>query len=427
MFSRPNSLFIPVLLASTLSLFTFVSPQLSLSVSLDRVFIFDDFSLFLVYVTVFVIYISYLVAFSTSHSNLFYLSLYLLLLSCFMVFTTRRVFLFYTFYELSLVPIVYIIIKWGSYPERTISAIMFFVYTSFFTFPMLYFILYFISVSRTSLLSSSLFTSFNCYFIAPSIVCSLVVFLRFSVKLPIFGLHFWLPMAHVEAPTFGSIILAGILLKLGGIGLVRFCGFVNWHLIQELFLSYFFIFLLVSTVVCCYQSDFKRLVAYSSVSHIMPIPILVIASNILSFKCTLMLMFFHGFSSPILFMLVGLTYTMFSTRQIVLIRGILLVSPLLSFIFVLAFFYTMSAPPFPSFVAEVFILLSSLKLSSYFFLFFGLFLFLSLIYNLNWITRFTFSRSSSPSTSFSVSYSYILAFFVTFGLSFIFIPMLSFF
>lgn len=263
------------------------------------------------------------------------------------------------------------------------SAIMFFIYTSFFTFPILYFILYFISVSRTSLLSSSLFISFNCYFITPSFICSIIVFLSFSVKLPIFGLHFWLPMAHVEAPTFGSIILAGILLKLGGIGLIRFYGFINWYFIQELFLSYFFIFLVVSTIICCYQSDFKRLVAYSSVSHIIPIPILIISSNILSFKCTLMLIFFHGFASPILFMLVGLIYIMFSTRQILLIRGILLVSPLLSFIFVLAFFYTMSAPPFPSFVAEVFILLSSLKLSVYFFIFFGLFLFLSLVYNLN--------------------------------------------
>jgi NADH:ubiquinone oxidoreductase subunit 4 (subunit M) len=209
------------------------------------------------------------------------------------------------------------------------------------------------------------------------------VFLRFSVKLPIFGLHFWLPIAHVEAPTFGSIILAGILLKLGGIGLVRFYSFIDWHFIYTLLLSYFFVFIVVATVICCYQSDFKRLVAYSSVSHIMPIPLLMIASNVLSFKCVLMVMFFHGFASPVLFILVGLVYSMFSTRQILLIRGILLSSPLLSFIIVLAFFYTMSAPPFPSFVAEVFILLSSLRLSLYFFLFFGLFLLLSLVYNLN--------------------------------------------
>jgi len=82
-------------------------------------------------------------------------------------------------------------------------------------------------------------------------------------------------------------------------------------------------------------------------------------------------------------MLVGILYRMFSTRQLVLIRGILLVSPLLSFICVLAFFYTISTPPFPSFLPEVFILLSSFFLSEYFLLFFGLFLFLSLVYNLN--------------------------------------------
>ena len=396
-------------------------------IPLDRIFMIDDFSLFLVYVTVFIIFISYLVAFSTYYANMFQFSLYFILLSCFMVFTTRRIFLFYAFYELSLIPIVYIIMKWGSYPERTISAIMFFVYTSFFTFPLLYFLLYFISLSGTSLLSSSLFLTFNCYCMDPSPISSLVVFLRFSVKLPIFGLHFWLPIAHVEAPTFGSIILAGILLKLGGIGLVRFYGLVDWYYIQGLFLSYFFVFIVVATTVCCYQSDFKRLVAYSSVSHIIPIPILIMSSNILSFKCVLILMFFHGFASPVLFMLVGLIYGMFSTRQILLIRGILLSSPLLSFVFVLAFFYTISAPPFPSFVAEVFILISSLTLSSYFFIFFCLFLFLSLVYNLNWITSFTFSTFSSASITFSISYSYVLAFFVSFGLGLMFIPLFSFF
>ena len=418
---------VPLLLITVLISYLAMTPQLSSGLSLDYIFIVDDFSLFLVYVTVFIIFISYLVSFSTTYSSLHYSSLFFILLSCFIVFTTRRVFLFYTFYELSLVPIVYIIIKWGSYPERTISAIMFFVYTSFFTFPLFFFLLYFISLSGTSLLSSCLFTSFSSYFITPTPICSLVVFLRFSVKLPIFGLHFWLPIAHVEAPTFGSIILAGILLKLGGIGLVRFYSFIDWHFIYALLLSYFFVFIVVATVICCYQSDFKRLVAYSSVSHIMPIPLLMIASNLLSFKCVLIVMFFHGFASPVLFILVGLVYSMFSTRQILLIRGILLSSPLLSFIIILAFFYTMSAPPFPSFVAEVFILLSSLRLSLYFFLFFCLFLLLSLVYNLNWITRFTFSSSSSASSVFSVSYSYILSFFVSFGLSFMFIPMFSFF
>lgn len=387
----------------------------------------DDFSLFLVYVTVFVILISYLSSFSTAHPNLFQLSLFFTLLSCVIVFRTRRVFLFYTFYELSLVPIVYIIIKWGSYPERTTRAIIFFVYTAFFTFPLFFFLLYSTSFSGTPLLSCSLFTTLDSHFMSPTPICSLVVFLSFSVKLPIFGLHFWLPIAHVEAPTFGSIILAGVLLKLGGMGLIRFYSFISWHLIQRVLLAYFFVFIVVATLVCCYQSDFKRLVAYSSVSHIIPIPILAMSSNVLSFKCILILIFFHGFASPVLFILVGLLYRMFSTRQIVLIRGVLLLSPLFSFIIILAFFYTISAPPFPSFVAEVFILLGSLNLSFIFFLVFGLFLFLRLVYNLNWLARFSFSTSSSSSRAFSMSYSYALAFFSTFGVSFMFIPLLSFF
>jgi len=241
-------------------------------------------------------------------------------------------------------------------------------------------------------------------------------------------LHFWLPIAHVEAPTFGSMILAGVLLKLGGVGLVRFTPMIDLPLLQSLLLSYLFVFLLISTVVCCYQSDFKRLVAYSSVSHIMPIPLLLLSSNSLSTKTLLLCMFFHGFSSPVLFMLVGVLYAAFSTRQLMLIRGLILTSPLLSFQCVLAFFYTISAPPFPSFASEVFVLVRSLFLSNYLIFFFGLFLFFSLVYNLNWFTNFLFSSSSLfPSYTSLFSFSYFVSITIVFICTFIFIPLFSLF
>lgn len=190
-------------------------------------------------------------------------------------------------------------------------------------------------------------------------------------------------MAHVEAPTFGSIILAGVLLKLGGVGLLRCVGLIDLIFLYTYFSSYLIVFMLYVTVVCMFQSDLKRLVAYSSVSHMMAIPILLLANNIMSIKGLVMIILFHGLSSPILFMLVGVMYSIFSSRQLIVIRGVILTSPLLSFIIVLAFFFTLSAPPFPSFVAEVYFFISSYGLTSSIIYVFILFSFMSLVYNLN--------------------------------------------
>jgi NADH:ubiquinone oxidoreductase subunit 4 (subunit M) len=177
--------------------------------------------------------------------------------------------------------------------------------------------------------------------------------------------------------------LAGVLLKLGGVGLLRCVSLLDTSSLSHFFLGYFIVFLIFVTLVCLFQSDFKRLVAYSSVSHIIAIPILLLSNNILSFKRIILIMLFHGLRSPILFILVGVLYSMFSRRQLIIIRGLVLISPLLSFILILAFFFTLRAPPFPSFVAEVYFLVSSYYLSAYIVYIFVIFTFFSLVYNLN--------------------------------------------
>lgn len=113
---------------------------------------------------------------------------------------------------------------------------------------------------------------------------------------------------------------------------------------------------------CSFQSDFKRLVAYSSVSHMIVVPILLIRFTFIGFKGLVLVLLFHGFSSPLLFSLVGYIYSMYGTRLVVAIRGLVLCSPLVSTLSVLAFMFSLCVPPFPSYVSEVMFFVSSISL-----------------------------------------------------------------
>ena len=369
-------------------------------------------------ITLVVLFISHIYSlFLPASSKRLSLVLLALLVCSYGVFSSSSAFFLYFFYEASLIPILYIIVKWGTYPERSTRAIILMVFTAIFTFP---FILVLFSLFNTNARFNFVLSSLYSYSFLPlDSVFLLLTFLTFSVKLPVYGLHFWLPIAHVEAPTFGSMILAGILLKLGGAGLARMSLLVWFPDLCRFTLRYLIVSLLVVTLICSTQRDFKRLVAYSSVSHIMLIPILVLANNLLSFQSALLVMFFHGLSSPILFMLVGLLYSIFGSRQLILIRGLLLFSPLLRMVLVLAFFFTLSAPPFPSFVSEVFFIASSFFLRKLFIAIFIFLAFFSLVYNLNWLVALLFSSLSlshfSSHISFISLYPLALSFLFTFS------------
>jgi len=378
----------------------------SLSVNLDF-FLHDEVSLFIRFLLFFIMFISYLSSRRVFKSyKVLGIVLLFLFFFCFEVFNTLHLFSLYFFYEASLVPILYIIIKWGSYPERSVSAMMIISYTLLFGVPifMIIIILYFIN-------NSWLLSFYRGY--QTSLLVRVFIFLCFAVKLPIYGLHYWLPIAHVEAPTFGSVILASILLKLGGVGLIRLLPIIHLSDIKIIIISYFIIFTVFRTIVCCFQSDFKRLIAYSSVSHMIVIPFLILSRNILSIQSLILVILLHGISSSLIFIRVGLLYNIFGSRQLVLLRGIALMSPLLSLMLVLTFFYTLSAPPFPSYVAEVYFMLSTYLLSPYIIIIYVLFVFLGLVYNLNWLRAILFSsNTNSYYRSVNITYVAILPFII---------------
>jgi NADH-quinone oxidoreductase subunit M len=322
-------------------------------------FFCDEVSFFITFMLLIVMFFSvfWTVRFSKVVFSLFLF--FVMLLVCYMVFSSSSLFFLYMGYELSLIPIVLIIVFWGSYPERSLRSIMLLLYTSVFTIPFMYVLWFFYCrfFSFNFYLRQSIFRVFNSF---PSWF-SILFFLVFVVKLPVYGLHFWLPMAHVEAPTFGSMILAGVLLKLGGVGLIRCFSFMDWSFLYAFSAGYLVVFLAYVPLVCAFQSDFKRLVAYSSVSHIMVVPLMLLTFSSLSLKGLILVLLFHGLSSPLLFSMVGYSYSLYSTRQMVFMRGLFTLAPLLSFIFILAFFFTLCVPPFPSFVSEVLFFFSSFR------------------------------------------------------------------
>jgi len=368
----------------------------------------DSISLFMVFLLFLIIYISYLSSIEFGSFKLITFVFLGLSFFCYQVFSTSHLFSLYFFYEASLIPILYIIIKWGSYPERSLSAIIMLVYTLLFGAPVLILIIYLNNSSGSWSIRLLNFSN-------PSFLFRLFIFLCFSVKLPIYGLHFWLPMAHVEAPTFGSVILARVLLKLGGVGLMRLSDLISTFSFKTNILAYFIIFIIFSRLVCCYQSDIKRLIAYSSVAHMIVIPFLVFANNVLANQALVLVMFLHGLRSTLLFITVGTLYTMYSSRQLVLMRGLILISPLFRILIIFIFLFTLSAPPFPSFIAEVFFIYSSYILSSDMLYVVLLFAFFGLVYNLNWLRRLLFSTRldivfSNSTLKFSQFFLLVLSF-----------------
>ena len=286
------------------------------------------------------------------------------------VFSSYCVFEFYINFEITLFPIFIIILGWGYQPERFNARIALLIYTITGSLPLFSYIAIFNfsqGVYFWQILDSYLSSSIN--------ICFYLVIIAFLVKLPIFLVHIWLPKAHVEAPVFGSIFLAGTLLKLGGIGLIRFLIFIN-TIARHKFLAISLISLIYVSVICLFAGDIKIIIAYSSVAHMALSLLIFFLIRELSVWSGAIILLTHGFSSSIIFLIAYILYLRTITRRIVLNQNSLLWSSIFSIFWFLRCVGIIGGPPASTLIREVLGILSIIGWwnLSVLFLIFGAFL-----------------------------------------------------
>jgi NADH-quinone oxidoreductase subunit M len=285
-------------------------------------------------------------------------------------FVSLDIFLFYVFWEAMLIPMYFLIGIWGG-KERIYAATKFFIYTMVGSLLMLvaiFFIAYQHKVQfgsfSTDIVDLYKVTLDGVGYFSPQGILFLAFALAFAIKVPLFPVHTWLPDAHVQAPTAGSVILAGVLLKMGGYGFLRFA----FPLFPEAVAQYQFIFMALGAFAIVYgawvamvQPDIKKLVAYSSVSHMGYVVVGLFSLNSVGVTGSIYQMLNHGISTPALFLLIGMIYERRHTRQIKDFGGITKVMPLFAVAFMIATLSSVALPGTNGFVGEFLILLGFWK------------------------------------------------------------------
>ena len=241
-------------------------------------------------------------------------------------FSTSNIIIFYFFFEWSLIPIFFIILGWGYQLERIKSSFYLLIYTLFASLPLLIFIVILINLN----FSLSIVFINTMLFLKRYSLYLLIILISFLVKFPIFFFHQWLPKAHVEAPVGGSIILAGVLLKLGGYGLIRMILFVN----NENLILFLIIFSLLGgsllRIVCLVNRDIKVIIAYSSVVHIALIIVNILSKNFWRLLGRIIIILAHGVCSSGIFSCANIIYERSHSRRIILNKANLNLFPMIS-------------------------------------------------------------------------------------------------
>jgi proton-translocating NADH-quinone oxidoreductase chain M len=307
-------------------------------------------------------------------------------------FSSLDLLLFYVLFESILIPMFLIIGIWGSRERKILANYYLFMYTIFGSLLLLVAIIYIFDQIGTADYTVLLVFSFSDF---EQLILWFLLFMSFSSKIPMLPLHLWLPEAHVEAPTAGSVILAGILLKLGVYGFIRFsitlfpiASFYFTPLIYSLAI----IGIIYGSLTAIRQSDFKKIIAYTSIAHMNLVILGIFSYNIIGLQGAVYQSINHGFISSGLFILIGSIYDRYRTRIINYYSGLASVMPIFTFIFLLFNIANIGFPGTGSFLGELFIFIGLFKVNSILTLFSALSLILSALYTLWLFNRISFGN-----------------------------------
>jgi len=326
----------------------------------------DGISLFFLLLTTLLIPLCILTSWNSVGINLKEFLIAFLLLDFFLIgtFCVLDLLLFYIFFESVLIPMYLIIGVWGSRERKILAAYYFFLYTLLGSVVMLLSVLYIYSQVGTTDYEILLTFAFSD---VEQKIMWFTFFLAFASKVPMLPVHLWLPEAHVEAPTAGSVILAGVLLKLGTYGFIRF----SLPLFPKGSLFFTPLVYMIAAVGIIYtsftairQTDFKRIIAYTSIAHMNLVVLGIFSFNNIGLEGAILQSLSHGFVASALFLIIGVVYDRYRTRIVQYYGGLAVVMPMYVTIFL---FFTIANIAFPgtsSFVGEFLILLGSFKVNT---------------------------------------------------------------